>query len=335
MNVMIKKDETHASLSERGIHVERYKHPISFVNRLARLGHEMRKHYVIYLLVLPGIVWYIIFTYVPMGGLMLAFKQYRANKGILRSPWIGLTNFERLFRNPEFIRASWRTLIINLGRLAFEFPVPIILAILLNEVRMARYKKAMQVIMTFPNFLSWVVIASILTSLLSLSGPVNSILELFGLNPVPFLGKANLFIPILYVTSNWKGMGWASIIYLAAIAGIDQEQYEAGEIDGASRLQRILYITLPCIFPTISIMLILDVGDLMSGGFDQIFNLATAPTQAVSEVLDIYIYRITFQSAPDFGFSMAISLFRSVINLVLLLIADKGAKWLGGTGLIG
>jgi putative aldouronate transport system permease protein len=211
----------------------------------------------------------------------------------------------------------------------------VLLALTLNEIRLTRYKKVMQTIMTFPNFLSWVVVSSILTSLLSIQGPVNSLIEGLGGSAIPFLGSAKIFLPMLYVSSNWKGMGWSSIIYLAAIAGIDQEQYEAAEIDGASRIQRITHITFPNIRPTISIMLILAMGGLMSGGFDQIFNLSNAATQSVSEVLDVYIYRVTFQSPPDFGFSMAVSLFRSLINLMLLLMADRGAKWMGGSGLIG
>jgi putative aldouronate transport system permease protein len=213
--------------------------------------------------------------------------------------------------------------------------MPVLLALMLNEIRMPRCKKVMQTVMTFPNFLSWVVVSSVLISLLSMQGPVNSLIEKTGGKAIPFLGNARIFLPMLYVSSNWKGMGWSSIIYLAAIAGVDQEQYEAAEIDGASRMQRITRITLPNILPTVSVMLILAMGGIMSGGFDQIFNLSNAATKDVSEVLDVYIYRITFQSPPDFGFSMAISLFRSAINLALLLIADRGAKMLGGSGLIG
>jgi putative aldouronate transport system permease protein len=303
-------------------------------DRFKRLLLEIRKHYVIYIVLLPGILWYAVFVYAPMGGLSLAFKTFRANKGILGSPWIGLANFRRVLRDFAFMRAMWRTLLINAGRLVFEFPMPVLLALLLNEIRLPRYKKVMQTVMTFPHFLSWVVVSSVLTALLSMSGPINSVVESLGGRPIAFLGDEKRFIPMLFLSSNWKGMGWSSIIYLAAISGIDQEQYEAAEIDGASRLKRIVYITLPSIAPTIAIMLILSIGGLMSGGFDQIFNLSNAATKNVSEVLDIYIYRITFQSAPDFGFSMAISLFRSVINLILLLIADRGAKMMGGSGLI-
>lgn len=304
-------------------------------NRLERLGRDIWKSRVIYMLALPGLLWYALFVYAPMGGLSLAFKAYRANRGILGSPWVGLLNFQNVFRDPTFPKVIARTLWINLGRLCFEFPMPVLLALMLNEIRMPRCKKVMQTVMTFPNFLSWVVVSSVLISLLSMQGPVNSLIEKTGGKAIPFLGNARIFLPMLYVSSNWKGMGWSSIIYLAAIAGVDQEQYEAAEIDGASRMQRITRITLPNILPTVSVMLILAMGGIMSGGFDQIFNLSNAATKDVSEVLDVYIYRITFQSPPDFGFSMAISLFRSAINLALLLIADRGAKMLGGSGLIG
>jgi putative aldouronate transport system permease protein len=302
---------------------------------LARLSRDIWKSRVIYMLVLPGLLWYALFVYAPMGGLTLAFKAYRANKGIMGSPWVGLANFQNVFRDPTFPKVIARTLWINLGRLCFEFPMPVLLALMLNEIRMPRCKKVMQTVMTFPNFLSWVVVSSVLTALLSMQGPLNSVIERLGGKAVPFLGNAKIFLPMLYVSSNWKSMGWSSIIYLAAIAGVDQEQYEAAEIDGASRMQRITRITLPNILPTVSVMLILAMGGIMSGGFDQIFNLSNAATKDVSEVLDIYIYRITFQSPPDFGFSMAISLFRSAVNLALLLIADRGAKMMGGSGLIG
>ena len=300
---------------------------------IRRIGADVWKNRTIYTILLPGLLWYIIFVYGPMGGLSLAFKAYSSKLGIWGSPWVGLENFQYVFRDVNFMRSVWRTLYINAGRIAFEFPVPILMALLLNELRTRRYKRVVQTIMTFPHFLSWVVVACVLTNLLSLRGPVNSLLESFGMAPVHFLGTEKLFQPLLYITANWKGAGWSAIIYMAAISGIDMEQYEAAEIDGASRFQRILFITVPNIVPTISVMLILAMGGLLSGGFDQIFNLNNAAVKNVAETLDIYIYRITFQSAPNFGFSMAVSMFRSVVNLFFLLLADRGSKMIGGSGL--
>lgn len=288
----------------------------------------------VYTLLLPGLIWYIIFAYGPMGGLILAFKEYKASLGIFGSPWVGLENFKYVFRDAAFIDSVWQTLYINIGRMIFQFPFPILLALILNELRFTKLKKSLQTILTFPHFLSWVVVSSILINTLSYDGLVNNLLELFGISSINFLGNPPGFVPLLYITEIWKNAGWDAIIYLAAIAGIDMDQYEAAEIDGAGRFKKIFYIVLPNIMPTIVVMFILAMGGLMSTGFDQIFNLSNAAVRDVSETLDMYIYRITFQGSPDFGFSTAVSLFRSAVNIILLLLADKGAKLMGSNGLI-
>ena len=296
---------------------------------------EMRKHWQIYLLIIPPLLWYVIFAYYPMAGLQLAFKTYKVRQGIFGSPWSGLNNFKAVFRDPYFWRSVRRTLVINFGRLFITFPFPIILALLFNELRLRHSKRLMQTIFTFPYFLSWVVIAAIMQNLLSVDGLVNTLIQQAGRNPINFLGSETFFQPMLYITDIWKNAGYSSIIYLSAISGIDQDQYEAAEVDGANRWQRMVHITLPNITPTISIMFILATGSLMSNGFDQIFNLSNAATKNVAEILDMYIYRITFEASADFGFSTAVSLFRSVINLILLLVANKVSKLLGSNGLFG
>lgn len=300
-----------------------------------RLLKSIWKHRTIYTLLIPGLVWYLIFAYGPMGGLSLAFKTYKAKLGIWMSPWAGLDNYVYVFRDPAFIRSIWRTLTVNLGRIVFTFPVPIVIALLLNELRYARMKRIVQTVLTFPNFLSWVVVSSIMITFFASDGPVNMLISRAGGETINFLGNNALFIPMVYFTDIWKSAGWSAIIYLAAISGIDQDQYEAAEIDGASRLQRMTRITLPNIMPTVVVMFILSMGNVMSAGFDQIFNLSNAAVRDTAEILDMYIYRVTFQSAPDFSFSMAVSLFRSVINMLLLLITDRGAKMMGGEGLLG
>ncbi len=297
------------------------------------LAAAIYKNRSVYTLLLPGLIWYLVFAYGPMGGLSLAFKDYRANLGIWGSPWVGMQNYHYVFRDAAFWRSVWRTLFINLGRLIFEFPMPVILSLILNELRMPRYKKVLQTIFTFPHFLSWVIVSSVMINFLSVEGLVNSIVKSLGGSAFNFLGNTTAFQPMLYITSIWKSAGWSAIIYLAAISGIDMDQYEAAQIDGASRLQRIAHITLPNIMPTVTVMFILQTGSIMSAGFDQIFNLSNVAVRDVSETLDMYIYRITFQAPPDFGFSMAVSLFRSVINMVLLVLADRGAKLMGGSGL--
>lgn len=296
---------------------------------------EICSHWQIYLIILLPLAWYFTFAYMPMAGLQLAFKKYMPRRGIWGSPIIGLTNFKNVFVDPAFMRSVGRTLSINLLRLVFVFPFPIILALLLNELGGKRYKRVLQTIMTFPNFLSWVIVSSILTTVLSADGLVNSLLRAIGLSSVNFLGSESLFQPMLYITDIWKSSGWSMIVYLAAISGIDQDQYEAAELDGASHWQKLLHITIPNLMPTIIIMFILATGNLMSAGFDQIFNLSNSATKNVAEILDMYIYRITFQTAPDYGLSTAISLMRSVVNMVLLLLADRGSKLMGGNGLFG
>lgn len=289
-----------------------------------------------YILILPGIIWYVIFAYIPIFGLSLAFKKYVAKQGLFGSPWIGMYNFNKVFADPAFFASIVTTIKINAGRLLFVFPVPILFALMINEVRLGRTKKILQSIYTFPNFLSWVIVASIMISILGQRGLVNSLLgALFGAKPVPFLGKPSYFQPMVYLTDIWKTAGWSAIIYMASISGIDQEQYEAAEIDGASRIQRIVYITLPSIRSTIMVMFILAVGRLMSDGFDQIFNLSNSATIKAAETLDMYIYRITFKGRVDFAFSSAVALFRSTINMLLLIAADRVSKAVGGSGLIG
>ena len=305
------------------------------MKRVNRLGRKIWKNRAIYGLMLPGLVWLVIFAYGPMSGLLLAFKTYSAKGGIWGSPWCGLENFRYVFRDAAFFRSVFTTLKINIGRLLIQFPAPILLALLLNERVLKRYKKLAQTIFTFPHFLSWVIVASLVTNTLSMDGLINNLLAALGLEKVNFLGSSRLFVPILYITENWKSAGWSAIIYLAALSGIDVDQYEAAKLDGANRWQTMLHVTLPNLKPTIIVMLVLSIGNLMTGGFDQIFNLSNPAVEEVSEILDMYIYRVTFGSVPDFGFSMAISLFRSLVNCMFLIVADKGSKKLGGSGLFG
>lgn len=287
----------------------------------------------IYLLLLPGIIWFAVWCYGPMSGLLLAFKKFNASLGILHSPWVGLSNFKRIFITPAFYTALRNTLIISFSRILFEFPAPIILAILINEMRGTRLKKVYQTIYTFPHFLSWVVVSMILESFLSNSGSLNGILAAMGMDKVNFLANKSLFRPLLYGTSIWKGAGWSSIIYMAVLTNIDPQLYEAAEIDGASRLQRIWHITLPGLRDIIVIQLILSVGGVMNGGFDQIFNMYNAAVKPVSDIIDTYVYSITFEAVPNYGFSTAVGMFKSAINFVLLIGANYLSKAVSGSGL--
>ncbi len=315
------------------------KHPQAVINALppGRAGRGLfdvlKKYKAIYFLILPGLIWYLMFAVAPLSGLQLAFKVYRAKLGIWGSPWNGLKNFDRMFSNPEFANAIRQTLLINVLRLLVTFPFPVIMAVLFNEMRFSRSKNPLQVIFTLPHFLSYVVVASIFTNILSNDGMVNNVIAALGGERVKIIGSNSAFLPLLYSTNIWHSAGWSMIVYLAAITDIDMEQYEAAEIDGASRWQMIVHVTVPCIANTIVIMFILAAGNIMTAGFDQVFNFSNAAVRKTAETLDMYIYRITFQSAPDFGFSMSVTVFRSTINMLLLLITDRGAKLLGGTGL--
>ena len=283
---------------------------------------------------LPALIWYIYFSYIPMAGLSLAFKTYKANLGIWGSPFTAMKNFNRVFQDPRFFEALFITLKINVGRLFLTFPFAIFLALIMNEIRLKKSKKFLQAVFIFPHFLSWVVIASIVTNVLAYDGMVNSFFGLFGGEYVKYLGNSGFFTPLIFLTEIWKSAGWSSIIYMAAIAGIDTEQYEAANIDGAGRLQQMLHITLPSITPTIVIMFILASGNLMTKGFDQVFNLSNAAVRDVSQTLDMYIYSVTFEAVPNFGYSTALSLFRSVVNLCLLLITNRLSKKINGNGLM-
>lgn len=288
-----------------------------------------------YLMVLPVILWYILFCYVPMYGVTLAFKSFDFSKGILGSPWIGLENFRTIMNDQEFWNAFQNTLIISLAKLFIHFPLPIILAIVMNEFSRNRARQFFQTIFTFPHFISWVVLAGILTNILSNDGVFNQLLGLFGKEPISPLVDETSFRPMLYITHVWKEIGWDSIIYMAALAGINPELYEAAEIDGASRFQRLLYVAWPGIKSTVAILLILTVGHLMSVGssFEQIFNLYSSPVYSVADTIDTYIYRTTFTVGADFGYMTTVGLIKSVINLVLLVIANMTVKKMGEQGL--
>ena len=293
------------------------------MKKTGNLAQRIWKARYLYICLLPLFIWLVIFKYGPMYGVILAFKKYSARQGILGSEWVGLANFKRIFITPLAVKSIINTLQISVGRLAFEFPMGVIVAVLLTEMPGKRVKKAVQTVLTFPHFLSWVVVACILRNFLASDGIVNVLLARGGFGTVNFLGNESLFRPFLYVTANWKEMGWSAIIYMAAIAGIDPTLYEAAECDGASRLKRIWHITLPGIRGTIAIMFILAVGGIMSAGFDQIFNLNNAMVADSARILDIYIYDLTFRSVPDYGFTTAVGMFTAVINLLMLLTANQ------------
>jgi len=295
---------------------------------------EIWKARYLYLILLPLLVWLAVFAYAPMGGLVLAFKKYNAKLGIWGSEWVGLANFKKMFLTPEALKVIKNTFEISLSRVIFEFPAPIIVAILITEMPGKRLKKIYQVILTFPHFLSWVVAAVVIRNFLGHDGAINQLLVSLGGEKIEFFSITPLFRPLMYLTANWKEMGWSAIIYMAAIAGIDPTLYEAAQIDGAGRLRQIWHITLTGIKTTIVVMFILKIGGLMNAGFDQIFNLQSLTVRETADILDTYIYRITFENLPSYGFSTAVGMFKSVINFILLLTANFLAGKFGDDKLI-
>ena len=301
--------------------------------KLRRLGHDIWEARYLYLMLIPGIVYFAVFHYAPMSGVILAFKKYNARLGIWGSQWVGMDNFARIFKTPAALEAIRNTFEINIARLVFQFPAPIILALLINEMRGTKLKRVYQTIYTFPHFLSWVIVSTILSNFLANGGMINTIISNLGGTRVNFLASVPLFRPLLYLTHNWKEMGWNAIIYMAAIAAIDPTLYEAATVDGATRLQQAWHVTLPCIRATIITLFILQVGRIMNSGFEQIFYLQNAAVKGVSEILDTYVYNITFKAVPNYGFSTAVGLFKSVINLFMLVAADRIVKWINGNGI--
>jgi putative aldouronate transport system permease protein len=301
-----------------------------------RLRHTFRyigrKKY-LYLLLIPGVVYFLIFHYFPMYGVMIAFKDFNFARGILRSEWIGFENFRYMFGLSDFYTVFWNSLSLSLLRLAFGFPFPILLAILLNEMRSVIYQRITQTIIYIPHFISWVVIGGIMVNFLSPSwGIVNMFLKQLGAEPIFFLAEEQYFRPLVVLSSMWKEAGWESIIYLAAIMGINSELYEAASIDGASRLHKLRYIVLPGIKSTIIILLILRLGQIMGNGFEQIFVLQNPMNLGVSEVFETYAYRVGILGGR-FSFGTTVGLFTSVIGLIFLILSNRIAKWMKEDGI--
>ena len=292
-----------------------------------------KKHLGLTLMFIPVIIYFIVFRYVPMYGITLAFKNYRFNLGIMGSPWVGLEHFRDLFQFRTFTRAFRNTIIISMLKLVIGFPMPVILALILNEVRHVRFKKIVQTISYLPHFLSWVVLAGVFIQLFSPnSGAVNYVLGLFGIEPIYFLGENKWFRTILVATSIWKDVGWGSIVYLAAITGIDLSMYEAAICDGATLFQRMWNITLPCIMPTITIFLIMNIGHLLDAGFDQIFNLYNGAVYETADIIDTYVYRMGLGDMK-YSLATAVGLFKNGIGFILVVSANFVTKKIGDTGI--
>ncbi|GIN70855.1 protein lplB [Bacillus sp. J14TS2] len=290
-----------------------------------RYVENIKKHWMLYIMILPGIIYYIIFKYIPLFGSVIAFQDYQIFKGIWGSPWVGLDNFRFLFSYQDFFLVLRNTATIALYQLVFSFPAPIILALLFNEVRVLLAKKTLQSLFYLPHFLSWVVVGGIVFELLSTQGIVNAILGFFDVDPILFMQEEKYFRTIVVLSGIWKEIGWGTIIYLAAIAGINPNLYEAAVVDGAGRWKQTIHITIPMLFPTILVLFLLNIGNFLELGFDQIFNLLTPMTYSVGDIIETYVYRAGVLQG-QYSMTTAIGLFQSVIGFALLWIFNRLAR---------
>jgi putative aldouronate transport system permease protein len=301
----------------------------SYVSRLLR---DLSKNRFIYFMALPVIAYYFIFDYGPMYGASIAFKDFSAIKGISGSPWVGFQHFSDFFNDVYFGRVVRNTLLLSLYNIIFGFPAPIILALLLNEVRKQMFKRFVQSVTYLPHFISVMVLCGLIVDFTSRNGIINDMLAFLGMERVTMLLQPELFRTI-YVGSNiWQELGWGSIIYLAALAGIDQDLYEAATIDGAGRFKQMLHVTIPGIMPTIIILFILRMGSMMNVGFDKIFLLYNPITYETSDVISTYVYRKGILEA-NYSFSAAVGLFNSIINFLLLVATNQFSKKVNDTSL--
>lgn len=296
-------------------------------------------HRYLYLLLIPGVAYFLIFKYLPMYGLIIAFKDYNVFlgknffNGIWASQWVGFKHFETLFNSLKFWQILRNTVVISFYKLIFGFPAPILLALLLNEVKNRHFKRTIQTILYLPHFISWVVIAGIVMSLLSMEfGVIKEVFKLFNIEPFNILASEKYFRSILVISDIWKGAGWGTILYLAGLSNIDVNLYEAAKIDGASRLKQAWYITLPGLLSIIVLQLILNIGSLLNAGFDQIISLQNFMVLSVSDIFETYIYRVGLGSM-EYSFTTAVGLFKSVVAVLLIVISDRISKWITEEGL--
>lgn len=290
-------------------------------------------HWQLWLMMIPAIVYMILFVYKPMGGVLIAFQDYSLKRGIWGSEWVGFDNFTRLFRSYWFPIILKNTLTISGLALLLSFPAPIILALAANEIRSEKRKRLFQTVSYAPHFISTVVVCGMITVFLSPdSGVFNFLLQKIGVEPVAFLAKPDMFKWVYVLSGIWQTVGWSAIIYIAALSGVDKNLLEAAEIDGANRIQRIRYVNFPVLIPTIVIMFILRCGSILGVGYEKVYLLQNTANLSASEVISTYVYKVGLQKA-DFGFSTAVNLFNNVINCIVLIVSNKISKKVSGSSL--
>lgn len=301
--------------------------PVSQKKR--KMGNE---EMFLHLMILPGMIMLAIFVFVPLFGSLMAFENYIPAKGIFGSKWVGLENFKFLFSLPDSKQVFMNTLIIAFAKLILNIIIPVTFAILLNEIGAKLFKRTFQTIVYLPHFLSWVVLATVVTNMFSLSGPFNAVITALGGDPIQFMSDNNWFRKVIIGTDVWKEFGYNSVVYLAALTGISPDFYEAASIDGANRFKQTLHITVPALLPTIILMTALNLGNILNAGFDQIFNLYNPLVYETSDIIDTYVYRIGMVER-QYSIGAAVGLLKSVISFILILGANKCAKKATGSGI--
>jgi len=295
-------------------------------------GRHFRKYWALYAMLVLPVLYYLVFKYLPMFGNILAFRRYRPGRGPWGTEWVGLTYFDRFLRDPSFWRALRNTLVTSLWNIAINFPLPIVFAVILNECRAKAFKKFVQTISYMPRFISTVVVVAILGEMLSpSSGLLNRFLGGLGIAPIYFMNLPEWFRPIFVLSDSWQFTGWTAIIYLAAITSINSDLFEAAEIDGAGRLQRIWHVTIPSIMPTVMVMLILQIGHMLTLGYEKVLLLYTPANSAVSDILDTLVYRTGLSGGtPNYSYATAIGLFSGVVGLILVSSANRISRKVTG-----
>ncbi len=298
----------------------------------ARLVRDLHRNWSLYLLFVPVLLYYILFKYKPMAGLIMAFQNYSPAKGLLGSTWVGLQHFKEFLTLPDFWQLMRNTLWISISMLIFAFPAPIILALLLNEIRNKAFQRSVQLVAYLPHFISMIVICGLIVKFTSDNGIINDFLSMFGLERISYLNYPKFFVPIYVLSGIWTDVGWSSIIYYAALTGVDQQLYEAAAIDGAGRWKQTVHVTLPGIMPTIVVMLILQIGNLLNIGYEKIILLYNPITYETADVISTYVYRKGVLDGA-FSYSTAVGLFNSMLSFMLLFIANMISKKTGEGGL--
>ncbi|APJ12197.1 MULTISPECIES: ABC transporter permease [Bacillus] len=298
-----------------------------------RLLNQLLSQKFLYLMILPGLIYFIVFKYVPMWGLIIAFQDYQPFLGILGSEWVGFKHFIRLFTEPTFFILLKNTLILFAMNVVIFFPIPILLALLLNEVRLALFKKFVQTMIYIPHFMSWVIVVSLSFVLLTVDGGlINELIAFFGGEKINFLLSQEWFRPMYILQVIWREAGWSTIIYLAAITAVDPQLYEAAKMDGAGRLRQMWHITLPAIKSVIVVLLILKIGDTLELGFEHVYLLLNATNREVAEIFDTYVYTAGLKQG-QFSYSTAVGLFKAAVGLILVMLANRLAKKFGEEGI--